>query len=103
MQSARAGAESDGFQRRQQIGNEAAANNDLVGCAHKIDKKLLFGAPAVLDVARVRENWFLFSVITISPYETGPKLSTGYFLAFWLNPDGVGRWQGPKKRLKAEG
>src|ERR1019366_3638794 len=26
----------DGFKRLQRIGNDAAANNDLVGCAHKI-------------------------------------------------------------------
>ena len=45
------------------------------------------------DAARARENWLLFSVIARPPCETVPKSSMDYFLAFWLKPDGDGRWQ----------
>jgi hypothetical protein len=36
VQAAGAGAEGDGFQRRQRIGNDAAANNNLAGGIYKI-------------------------------------------------------------------
>lgn len=34
MQAAGVGAEGDGFRRRQLIGNDAAANDDLIGCVN---------------------------------------------------------------------
>jgi hypothetical protein len=32
----RPGGRGDGFKRLQRIGNDAAANDNLIGCAHKI-------------------------------------------------------------------
>jgi hypothetical protein len=49
VQAAGAGGRGGGFKCLQRIGNNAAANNNLADCAHKISRaKLLTGIFAVL-------------------------------------------------------
>ena len=55
----RPGGRGDGFKRLQRIGNDAAANNNLIGCAHKISGWPRKGAKGAKE---------LFSVISLQRF-----------------------------------
>jgi hypothetical protein len=52
MQTTRPGGRHDGFKRLQRIGNDAAANNNLMGCAHKISGWPQKGAKGAKEFSR---------------------------------------------------
>src|ERR1035437_4397471 len=61
--------------------------------------------PLVLDAARVKENRFPLSFIgSILPgrAKVVKKIIVAFFWQFWLNPDGVGSWQGPNSQAMCE-